>query len=176
MEPLRLLRRLAILLLVAPMTGAGAASGEEGLRMERVNVVLDGQPAGVLPEMMVKDGDVRVPLGHFCAAIGAKVETQGGQVVVCSGDLCVPVEPTGSADRGDLVFVSLAALGDPLGLRWEFLKERGELRVTTRRSAKVDLRAGDRAPDFTLPDLSGRPASLRDFRGQRAVFYVWASW
>jgi peroxiredoxin len=41
---------------------------------------------------------------------------------------------------------------------------------------RVNVILGDFAPDFTLPDLSGRPVSLRDFRGQRAVFYVWASW
>lgn len=144
--------------------------------MDRVTVILDGRPAGVLPGVRVREGDVEAPLGHFCAAIGAKVETQGGQTVVCSEDLCVPVEPAGNVDRGDLVFVSLSALCGPLRLRWDLLKERGELRVTTRRSAEVGLRAGDFAPEFTLPDLSGRPVSLRDFRGHRAAFYVWASW
>ncbi|MSS73512.1 MAG: redoxin domain-containing protein [Candidatus Latescibacteria bacterium] len=142
--------------------------------MDSVKVILDGQPAGVLPDVRLKEGDVEAPLGHFCAAIGARAETHDGRVVVCSGDLCVPVEPVGSEDRGDVVFISLSALGDALGLRWEFLKERGELRVTTR--AQAGLRAGDLAPDFTLPDLAGRPVSLRDFRGQRAAFYVWASW
>jgi peroxiredoxin Q/BCP len=31
------------------------------------------------------------------------------------------------------------------------------------------LGAGDRAPDFTLEDQDGRPVSLADFRGRRAV-------
>src|SRR5690606_6078878 len=31
------------------------------------------------------------------------------------------------------------------------------------------LRAGDRAPDFTLEDQDGRPVSLADFRGKRNV-------
>lgn len=144
--------------------------------MDSVKVILDGQPAGALPGVRLKDGDVEAPLGHFCAAIGAKAETHGGQVVVCRGDLCVPVAPVGSEGRGDVVFVSLSALCEPLGLSWEFLPERGELRVTTRQAAQAGLRAGALAPDFTLPDLSGRPVSLRDFRGQRAAFYVWASW
>jgi hypothetical protein len=143
--------------------------------MDRVKVILDGEPAGVLPGVAVKDGDLDVPLGHFCAAIGAKMENRGGQIVVCSGDLCVPVEPVGSAGRGDVVFVPLSALCEPLGLRWDF--EQGELRVTQRmRPAETGLRAGDFAPDFTLPDLDGRPVSVRDFRGGRAAFYVWASW
>lgn len=144
--------------------------------MERVHVILDGQPAGVLPGVRLKGGDVEVPVGRFCAAIGAKVEDQGGRVVVCSGDLCVPVDPVGSADPGDMIRVSLSALGEPLGLKWELLRERGELRVTTRRPAETGLRAGDLAPDFTLPDLEGRPVSLRDFRGHKVAFYAWASW
>lgn len=142
--------------------------------MDSVKVILDGRPAGVLPNVVLKDGDVRAPLDAFCASIGAKVEVHGGQTVVCSGDLCVPVEVSGGGGG----FASLSALSEALGLRWDLAKERGELRVTTQRmrAVEVGLRAGDLAPDFTLLDLSGRPVSLRDLRGHKAAFYVWASW
>jgi hypothetical protein len=32
------------------------------------------------------------------------------------------------------------------------------------------------APDFTLPDLSGKHYSLSDFRGTKVVLALWASW
>jgi peroxiredoxin len=32
------------------------------------------------------------------------------------------------------------------------------------------------APDFTLPDLSGRPVKLSDFRGKTVVIDFWATW
>ena len=144
--------------------------------MERVNVVVNGQSAGVLPDFLMEDGEVHVPLGAFCACVGAKVEAQGGQVVVCSGDLCIPVAVRETAGRGDVVYGPLSALCEPLGLTWELLRERGELRVTTKRIARGSFRAGGPAPDFTLPDLSGRPVSVRDFRGHKVAFYVWASW
>lgn len=32
------------------------------------------------------------------------------------------------------------------------------------------------APVFTLPDLSGRPVSLKDFRGKVALVNFWATW
>jgi peroxiredoxin len=32
------------------------------------------------------------------------------------------------------------------------------------------------APDFTLPDLDGRPHSLSDYRGQWVVVNYWATW
>jgi thioredoxin-dependent peroxiredoxin len=39
--------------------------------------------------------------------------------------------------------------------------------VTTR------LEPGDKAPDFTLPDPSGKPVSLSDLRGHRVVVYFY---
>ena len=32
------------------------------------------------------------------------------------------------------------------------------------------------APDFTLPDMSGKMHSLSDFRGKRVLLVTWASW
>jgi len=32
------------------------------------------------------------------------------------------------------------------------------------------------APDFSLPDLSGRPHSLVDYRGRKVFLATWASW
>jgi peroxiredoxin len=41
----------------------------------------------------------------------------------------------------------------------------------------ADLKAGDRAPDFTLPDQDGNPVRLSSFQGKKNVvlaFYVLA--
>ena len=32
------------------------------------------------------------------------------------------------------------------------------------------------APDFTLPDLDGRPHALADYRGRKVYLVSWASW
>jgi hypothetical protein len=34
------------------------------------------------------------------------------------------------------------------------------------------LRVGERPPDFTLPDASGRPVALADYRGRKPVILV----
>jgi hypothetical protein len=38
--------------------------------------------------------------------------------------------------------------------------------------APTALRVGERAPDFTLPDATGRPVSLADYRGKKPVVLV----
>jgi len=40
-------------------------------------------------------------------------------------------------------------------------------------SSQVQLKAGDPAPDFTLPDADGKPVSLKDFRGRRVIVYLY---
>jgi cytochrome c biogenesis protein CcmG/thiol:disulfide interchange protein DsbE len=32
------------------------------------------------------------------------------------------------------------------------------------------------APDFTLPDLDGRPVRLHDLRGKVVLLFYWATW
>lgn len=40
-------------------------------------------------------------------------------------------------------------------------------------SSHAQLKAGDQAPEFTLPDADGLPVSLTDFRGRRVVVYFY---
>jgi len=40
----------------------------------------------------------------------------------------------------------------------------------------VDLKVGDKAIDFTLPDISGNQISLSSFRGKYLLLEFWASW
>jgi len=38
----------------------------------------------------------------------------------------------------------------------------------------TELSAGDDAPSFTLPDQSGSPVSLSDFKGRKVLLYFYS--
>jgi hypothetical protein len=44
------------------------------------------------------------------------------------------------------------------------------------RSDQQQRLASLHAPDFTLPDVNGKPHSLSDFRGKKVFLVTWASW
>jgi peroxiredoxin Q/BCP len=37
----------------------------------------------------------------------------------------------------------------------------------------IELKSGDKAPEFTLPDKNGKDVSLKDFRGKRVIVYFY---
>ena len=95
---------------------------------------------------------------------------------LCRGETCVPLgaDATKRYVRGDAL--------DAAGL-WRHMGK------PVRRSADAELwllgeDASGRtaalesleAPDFTLPDLAGRPHSLVDYRGRKVLLATWASW
>jgi hypothetical protein len=93
---------------------------------------------------------------------------------LCKGERCVPVPPaTRLVRQGDVDLATLAdLLGRPLALD------------VTERAACLGAAADDRArqlrsldaPDFTLPDVDGRPHTLSGFRGRKVLLLAWASW
>jgi len=95
---------------------------------------------------------------------------------LCKGEVCVPL-PSGREQefvRGTRV--NVAALGRHLG-QPVLRSDRGHVWVLARsaRDRSQALRSLQ-APDFTLPDASGRPHSLSEYRGKKVFLVTWASW
>jgi len=103
-------------------------------------------------------------------SLGWVMKPQG----LCRGDVCIPVlGRAGLVGDGGLDLAGFAELVQrPLALD---LDERvAALGASARERAEV-LQGGV-APDFALPDLSGREWSLSGLRGKKVLLIAYASW
>jgi hypothetical protein len=114
----------------------------------------------------------RVLLAHAAIeqALGWELKPEG----FCRDAVCVPVRENSGMLRQDRV--DLAAFADllarPLALDVE---ERAAALAASAEERGSSLATGE-APEFTLPDLSGRMHSLSNYRGKKLFLAVWASW
>jgi AhpC/TSA family protein len=120
-------------------------------------------------------GQLWITLPDLKRATGFELKPQG----VCRDELCFPLPKSRHKE-----FVSKNASNQSFNLTafaqlvhqpvahdegadtWYF-----GLRADQRQSL-----ASLRAPDFTLPDMQGKPHSLSDFRGKKVFLITWASW
>jgi len=95
---------------------------------------------------------------------------------LCKAETCVPLPPGREEEFVRGTRVNVAAL-------WGHLRQpivhsdRGHVWVLA--SSAHDRAAALRsleAPNFTLPDASGRQHSLTDYRGKKVLLVTWASW
>jgi len=95
---------------------------------------------------------------------------------LCRGPICVPLSGADAKRyvRADAIDIAglWRRMGKPLRCTraadvWIFGEGARE-----RTAALESLEA----PDFTLPDLSGEPHSLVDYRGRKVLLATWASW
>ena len=133
---------------------------------ERATVADQSQPDG---------DDLWVPAADLPAATGWELKPEG----ICRDELCIPVtgEQTGLL-RGDgnAQQVNLAGFAryldqpvahDDTHGAWYFGTPVEQLRAPL-----LQLEA----PDFELPDLSGRRHRLTEQRGKKVLLIAWASW
>jgi hypothetical protein len=95
----------------------------------------------------------------FFTATGWELKPEGA----CRGDICVPLP-----DR------SLPEVARRLGMPLVHDEENGLWSLGP--AVEQILPAGGEAPDFALPDLSGRVHRLSEQRGRKALILAWAPW
>jgi hypothetical protein len=86
----------------------------------------------------------------------------------CRGGVCVPLDPVGPVLR-------LEVLAERLGMGVVHDDRHGLWAVGPSTVSGRALESAE-APDFTLPDITGRPFRLSSLRGQKVVLVAWASW
>ena len=141
----------------------------------RFDIIDEGRasqvPAGI------ERGRVLLPAPSLETALGWKLEPQG----LCRGDICIPVAgPSGRVGaRPELVAdgrVDLASFAELLErpVAWDLDERVAAVGASARERGGV-LASGI-APDFTLPDLSGRDWTLSGLRGRKVLLIAYASW
>lgn len=106
------------------------------------------------------------------AATGWAMKPQG----LCRDELCVPLPP---GEHGDFVQggrIDAAAVWRHLDNPIAHDDARGVWVLGEGADERAAALASLIAPDFTLPDVNGRPHSLSDYRGKKVFLVSWASW
>ena len=111
---------------------------------------------------------------------GAEFEAATGWVSrpegLCRGGVCVPIPPGRERDFLHDRQIGVAAVWRHLG---KPIAHSADGRIWVLGEAAGDRAAALRsleAPDFTLPDPSGRMHSLSEHRGRKVLLASWASW
>jgi len=128
--------------------------------------ILYGDSSAAVDKIRPDPKDLWVRAADLPRINGFEVKPQGA----CRADMCVPLAKdlkqadwfnlTGFARRSRQVYVQDAGVwsfGDIPAVRGEFYQSRI-------------------APDFAVPDRSGRIVHLSDFRGKKVFVVTWASW
>ena len=116
------------------------------------------------------DSTCRAETTGTLAALGWTEKKEG----LCQGDVCIPI-----GDRPDLIAeegVDLVALGEVLGRPVALDRDERVVSFGAETRAHGAALAGGDAPDFTLPDLTGKEYSLSSFKGKKVLLIAYASW
>ncbi len=159
---------LLLLLMVLP------AAGKE----VRATVVYDDVATTINPALEEPFSQLWITTGDLARATRFEIKPQG----VCRDELCFPLPKArqqeflrnhgGKDAKTWFNLTAFAALvhqpvaHDAGQSMWYF----------GLRSDQQQRLASLRAPDFTLPDMQGKPHSLSDFRGKKVFLITWASW
>ena len=105
-----------------------------------------------------------LPIEAFERETGWLLKPEGA----CRGGVCVPLPPQETTVRLGVVVerLGMALVHDERHGLWAL----GPSTVSGRAPGSAE------APDFTLPDLDGRPFRFNTVRGQKVVLVAWASW
>jgi len=131
--------------------------------------LIDGEQAVAVEGRVAGD---RVLLDPRSLKEGLGWEYHDGQL--CSDTMCVPIVDEAALVRDSGVDLEgfARALDRPLAVD---LAERAACLGASARERGRAL-ASQYAPDFTLPDLDGRPHTLSAYRGKKILLVAWASW
>ncbi len=121
--------------------------------------------------------EARVEGGHVQLTAEALRDALGWELhdgTLCNDAMCVPL-PAGSrlGEHGVFDLADVAAVLDrPLAIDGD----EGAAFLGVSAAERAQALGSLFAPDFTLPDLTGRAHTLSSYRGKKVFLVAWASW
>lgn len=130
----------------------------------------------VAPASLTSSDDLWITLADLQKATGFVVKPQG----ICRGELCFPI-PKARRDaflskQGRVTWVNLSEFARLARQPAAMDKEQKVWFFGPRSSEQNGYVESLTAPNFSLPDMSGRKHSLSDYRGKKVLLVTWASW
>ena len=99
---------------------------------------------------------------------------------VCRDELCFPLPKSRKAEfvskKGTTTWFNLSAFAKLIKQPVVADQKNGVWYFGARDAEQNGYLTSLEAPNFTLPDLSGKLHSLADFRGKKVLLVTWASW
>jgi len=165
--------RLLICIAIAGVMTAGITSAATEKR--RLTIIYDGVPTEVTasPE---PSKDLWITMADLKRATRFVVKPQG----VCRDELCFPLPAKRKTEflskQGAETWFNLSAFAALLKQPVAPDEKNGVWYFGKREDERGAYLASLEAPNFTLPDMSGRAHSLADYRGKKVLLITWASW
>lgn len=120
--------------------------------------------------------DLWVTMKDLKRATKFVVKPQG----VCRDELCFPIPKTRKAEfiskKGSVEWFNLSEFARLLKQPVAADEKRGVWYFGPRPESQNEYLDSLDAPNFTLPDVNGKPHSLADYRGKKVMLLTWASW
>ena len=95
---------------------------------------------------------------------------------LCRAEDCVPLGGREAKRHVRVDALDIAGLWRHMGKPLRRTDDRSVWLLSEGASARSAALESLEAPDFTLPDLAGKPHSLVDYRGRKVLLATWASW
>ena len=120
--------------------------------------------------------DLWITTGDLTKATRFVIKPQG----VCRDELCFPLPKKRAAEfvskKGATTWFNLSNFARLIKQSFVTDQKNNVWYFGVRAEEQNGYLASLEAPNFTLPDLNGKPHTLADFRGKKVLLVTWASW
>ena len=154
---------------------AVCAIAAQALRENSYVVIYDGIATSVIAAPATSP-NLWITTNDLARATRFVIKPQG----VCRDQLCFPLPKTRKAEfiakKGSTTWFNLSEFAKLIKQPFTTDEKNGIWYFGRRAEEQSGYLTSLEAPNFTLPDLSGKVHSLTDFRGKRVLLITWASW